>query len=255
MTTTGRSIDIPTSRGVIDAYAAHPGDAKPSPLVIVFMDVWGLREELFAIARRVAAQGYYCLVPNLFHREGKFRFEPRNAEGRMLSFNTLAEDIQRDMRARAERLDRQTLRADVASILDFCRGEPVRDSAAGSIGFCMGGREAFFAAQEFPERFRATASLHGSRLVTEAADSPHKLTHKMRGEIYCGFAELDHGTPPDVVRRIERSAQGVAGLTFGMRTHRGAHHGYALPDRDVHDHAAAEQDWTDIFAMLRRQLS
>jgi len=251
----GKTVDIPTPRGVIDAYAAHPGDDKPYPLVILFMDVWGLREELFAIARRVAAEGYYCLVPNLFYREGKFRFERRNAEGRMVSFNTLPQDIQIDMRARAERLDRQTLRADVASILDFCRGEPVRASEAGSIGFCMGGREAFFAAQEFPERFRATASLHGSRLVTAAADSPHKLAHKMRGEVYCGFAEFDPGATPEIVRQIEQSLQGIAGLTFSARRHRGAHHGYALPDRDVYDHAATEQDWADIFAMLRRQLA
>jgi carboxymethylenebutenolidase len=214
-----------------------------------------LREELFGIARRVAAEGYYCLVPNLFYREGRFRFERRNAEGRMVSFNTLPQDIQIDMRARAERLDRQTLRADVASILDFCRGEPVRASEAGSIGFCMGGREAFFAAQEFPERFRATASLHGSRLVTEAADSPHKLARKMRGEVYCGFAEFDPGATPEIMRQIAQSLQGIAGLTFSARRHGGAHHGYALPDRDVYDHAATEQDWADIFAMLRRQLA
>jgi carboxymethylenebutenolidase len=250
----GKTVDIPTPRGVIDAYAAHPGDRKSS-LVILFMDVWGLREELFGIARRVAAEGYYCLVPNLFYREGRFRFERRNAEGRMVSFNTLPQDIQIDMRARAERLDRQTLRADVASILDFCRGEPVRASEAGSIGFCMGGREAFFAAQEFPERFRATASLHGSRLVTAAADSPHKVAHKMRGEVYCGFAEFDRGATPEIVRQIEQSLQGIAGLTFSARRHHGAHHGYALPDRDVYDHAATEQDWADIFAMLRRQLA
>jgi carboxymethylenebutenolidase len=36
--------------------------------------------------------------------------------------------------------------------------------------------------------------------------------------------------------------------------HAGAHHGYALPDRDVHDHAATEQDWAEIFSMMRRQL-
>lgn len=35
----------------------------------------------------------------------------------------------------------------------------------------------------------------------------------------------------------------------------GAHRGYALPDRDVHDHAAAEADWAEVFAMLRRQLN
>src|ERR1700686_5485754 len=120
MTTVGRPIDIPTSRGMIDAYAAHPADDKPYPLVILFMDVWGLREELFALARRVAAEGYYCLVPNLFYREGRFRFEPRNAEGRTVSFNTLPEDIQRDMRARAERPDRRTLPAELPTSPDFC---------------------------------------------------------------------------------------------------------------------------------------
>jgi len=57
------------------------------------------------------------------------------------------------------------------------------------------------------------------------------------------------------VQEIERSLQGIAGLTFSTRMHRGAHHGYALPDRDVYDHAAAEQDWADIFAMLQRQLA
>ena len=122
----GKTVDIPTPRGVIDAYAAHPGDDKPYPLVILFMDVWGLREELFAIARRVAAEGYYCLVPNLFYREGKFRFERRNAEGRMVSFNTLPQDIQIDMRARAERLDLEAIGAQFVGYLGKDRLLPRR---------------------------------------------------------------------------------------------------------------------------------
>jgi carboxymethylenebutenolidase len=36
--------------------------------------------------------------------------------------------------------------------------------------------------------------------------------------------------------------------------HRGADHGYALPDRDVFDKQAANRDWEHIFAMFRRQL-
>jgi carboxymethylenebutenolidase len=251
---TGKLVDISTPFGMMDAYAAHPDADRSYPLVIVFMDVWGLREELFAIARRIAAEGYYCLVPNLFYREGKFRFEPRDAEGRMVSFNTLPEEVQQDMRARAERLNRETARADIASMIDFSRAEPVRKGPAGSIGFCMGGREAFFAAQEFPERFRATASLHGSRLVTGAADSPHRLTEIMRGEVYCGFAEFDRGAPPEVVHRLERSLEENQCLARQTRMHPGVHHGYAFPDRDIYDHAAAEQDWVAIFAMLRRQL-
>jgi carboxymethylenebutenolidase len=249
-----KPVDIPTPHGVIDAYAAHPDGGGTHPLVIVFMDIWGLREELFAIGRRIAAEGYYCLVPNVFYREGKFSFERRHPDGRMMSFNLLPDEIQKSMRARAERLDRATLRADVAAILDFCKREPVREGPAGSIGFCMGGREAFFAGQECPDRFRATASLHGSRLVIEAKDSPHLLTGRMRGEVYGGFAEFDRGAPPERVKQLELSLQAVAGLGSQVRMHAGAHHGYALPDRDVHDHAATEQDWAEIFSMLRRQL-
>src|SRR5262252_4130989 len=239
----GNPVDIATPHGAMDAYAARPDDAKPHPLVVIFMDIWGLREELFGIVRRVAGEGHYCVVPNLFHREGKFSYAPRNTEGRTLSFDLLPEDVQREMRGRAERLDRATLRADVAAILEFCRREPVREGPAGSIGYCMGGREAFFAAQEFPARFRATASLHGSRLVTDAADSPHRLTDRMRGEVYCGFAEFDRGAPPEVIRQVEDGLRGNRDLAFTTQVHRGARHGYALPDRDVHDRAATEVDW------------
>lgn len=250
----GRSIDIAVPRGVMDAYLARP-DGEPRPLVILFMDIWGLREELFALARRIAAQGYCCIVPNLFYREGKFRFAPRNDEGRMVSFDTLAEDVRQDMLARAFRLDRQTAREDVAGIFEFCRGEPVREGSVGVIGICMSGREAFFAAQEFPERFRAVAILHGTRLLAEADDSPHLMAHVMRGEVYCGFGELDRGTPPELVKRLAQTFQGVPGLRYRSRMHPGAQHGYALPDRDVYDHAAAEEDWAEIFSMLRRQLA
>jgi carboxymethylenebutenolidase len=239
----------------MDAHVACPEDGRSYPLVILFMDIWGLRDELFGIARRVAAEGYYCMVPNLFYREGKFNLARRDIAGRTMSFKLLPDELQRGMQARAERLSRQTLRVDAAAIIEFCKREPVRQGPAGSIGFCMGGREAFFVAQQFPERFRATASLHGSRLVTGAEDSPHRLIRRMRGEVYCGFAEHDRGATPEIVSMIEASMRDVAGLAYKARMHRGAHHGYALPDRDVHDHAAAEADWAEIFAMLRRQLN
>ncbi len=250
-----KSVDIPTPDGSMDAYVACPDGNEARPLVMLFMDIGGLREELFAIARRVAAEGYCCMVPNLFHREGKFSLERRDAQGRAISFNLLPDDLQQSMRARAERLNRQTLRVDLASILDFCKGLPVRDGAAGSIGFCMGGREAFFAAQEFPDRFRATASLHGSRLMTQAEDSPHRFAARMRGAVYCGFAEFDRGSPPEVIKALTEVLQRVPGLVFRANVHPGTHHGYALPDRDVHDPAATERDWAEIFTMLRRQLA
>ncbi len=250
----GKSIEIATADGVMDGYAAHPSGQGPFPLVVLFMDIWGLREELFAIARRVAGQGYYCMVPNLFYRKGKVRYECRGADGKMISFDKVSEELREEMRGHSAMLSRQTARTDIAAILAFCRGEPVKDGPAGSVGFCMGGRVAFHAGQEFPDRFRATASLHGSSLVTDAPDSPHRMAHLMRGEVYCGYGALDHYSAPELLEAMAAAFAGRSDVVYRFNLHPGVHHGYALPDRDIHDHAATETDWREIFAMFGRVL-
>ncbi len=250
----GKAVEIRTPDGTIDAYAAHPDGGGPFPLVVMFMDVWGLREELFGIARRIAAEGYYCVVPNLYYRLGKIRYERRNAAGQMVSFDTLPADLQKEMITLARGISRDMLRTDVAAILDFTRHEPVDSGPAGSVGFCLGGRMAIRAAQEFPDRFLATASLHGTLLVTDAPDSPHRLAPLMRGELYCGNAEHDHSSAPEILAALERTMGGRADLVYWQNFHAGARHGYSLPDRDVYDAVAAETDWREIFAMFARRL-
>ncbi len=253
---TGEPIEIPTPDGIMDGYAAHPAGAGPFPLVVLFMDIWGLREELFAIARRIASHGYYCVLPNLFYREGRIRYERRNAEGRMVSYDTLPSALQEEMRNHALALNRRTAATDIAAILDFCRDRPVdAAAAAGSVGFCMGGRLAFQAAQEFPGRFQANACLHGTRLVSDAADSPHRLVGTMRGEMYCGFGDRDGLTPPATRTALDQAFAGRDNVSYRWNVHDGANHGYSLPDRDVYDSAAAETDWREIFAMFERQLA
>src|SRR3569833_2078269 len=107
------AIDVPTADGTMDAYAAWPGGRGRFPLVIMFMDIWGLRDELFALARKVAAEGYYCVVPNLYYRKGRLRFERRNAAGRMVSFDTLPQDMQQEMLALGRGLSRSMIATDV----------------------------------------------------------------------------------------------------------------------------------------------
>src|SRR3972149_4191660 len=126
------------------AFSRSPFSASAIPrpfitaLVVLFMDVWGLREELFAIARRVAAHGYYCVMPNLYYRDGKVSYARYNAAGRMVSFDTLPAALQEEMRGHAAKFNRRTAHSDIAAILDFCRTEPVDDGAAGSGGHGMG---------------------------------------------------------------------------------------------------------------------
>ena len=85
-------------------------------------------------------------------------------------------------------------------------------------------------------------------------DSPHRLADRFRGQLYCGFAEKDPNAAPPIRQALSEAFAGSP-VDYRYEVHPGAEHGYALPDRDIHDKRAANRDWELIFAMFRRQLS
>jgi carboxymethylenebutenolidase len=249
-----REVDVPTADGRMDAFVTHPDEGGPFSAIIVLMDIWGLREELFDVARRIATVGYHVTVPNFFYRRGKVRFEFRDERGRMRSLLALPQDVQAELHANRSRLSGAMAMADIGAVLKFLEAEPVRKGAKGTIGYCLGGWLALAAAGQFPDQFRATASMHGTRLVSDTPDSPHRFVERMRGEIYCGFAEKDDLAPPSTVETLASLFEKQAGVRYRYNVHSGTEHGYALPDRDIFEKAAANRDWENIFAMFRRQL-
>jgi carboxymethylenebutenolidase len=249
-----RFVDIATPDGPMDTFLTHPEEGGPFPCVVIFMDIWGLREELFDIARRIATVGYYCLVPNFYHRAGKVRFEFRNSQGRMISFDRLDRDIRARMETTFHTLSNAMVMSDVGALIDFLQTDgAARAGAMGGIGYCMGGRHVLCAAGNFPQYFVASASLHGTSMISEQEDSPHLLASRLRGEVHCGYGENDRHTPPALVAAMEKLLS-CNRVDFRFIVHRGAEHGYALPDRDVFDKQAANRDWERIFAMFRRRL-
>lgn len=245
---------IATPAGAMDTFVTYPEAGGPFPGVVVFMDVWGLREELFDVARKIAVAGYHCTVPNLYYRQGKVRFEFRDERGRMKSFAVLPSAEQERIRTQRRSLTDEMAVEDAKAVLDFLRTQPVKDGPKGSIGYCMGGRHALCAAAVYPNDFRATVSLHGTLLVSDAPLSADKLADKYRGEIYCGFGEHDEHAPPATRVALAKALEGRANVRYCTRVHAAAQHGYALPDRDIFDKLAANRDWEIIFSMYRRVL-
>lgn len=117
----------------------------------------------------------------------------------------------------------------------------------------MGGRHVPCIAGKFPGRFRANACLHGVEIVTDKPDSPHRLAMAGEGELYCGHAERDKFTQPGVIKALEEALKGRK-MHFFYEVQKGAEHGYALPDRDVHDKHASNRDWELILRMFHDQL-
>src|SRR4051812_47964043 len=112
---------IKTPDGVIDAFVARPTIAAPA--VILYMDVWGLRRELFDIARRIAGQGYYCIVPNLYYRQGKVRFEFRDEQGRTISMTKLPPETREQVRHQLRQLSDAMVVDDTRNILQFIKAD------------------------------------------------------------------------------------------------------------------------------------
>lgn len=249
-----RELEIPTADGRMDAFVTHPEEGGPFPAVIVLMDIWGLREELFDIARKIAAAGYHVTVPNFWYRRGKVRYERRDANGRMLSLDKVPKSLRDEMLGNMSHVADAMAVADIGAVLKFLEGEPVRKGPKGTIGYCLGGRLSLAAAAAYPDQFRASASLHGTMLVNDQPDSPHRQVERMRGEIYCGFAEHDHYAPPATRESLASLFKNRGDVVYRFNVHAGAHHGYALPDRDIFDKPAANRDWEAIFAMFKRQL-
>lgn len=247
-------VEIKTADGAMDAFVTHPEENRPFPAVILYMDIWGVREELYDIARRVGTVGYYCLVPDFYYRAGKrLHFEFRNEKNHTISINRLAGEQLRAINARPK-LTNQGVLDDTGAILKFLDGVArVRRGGMGAIGFCMGGRYVMAAAGTYPEHFIASASLHGTTLISDRDDSPHRSAAKLRGEFYCGFAEHDSHAPLSMVQELEEILKPCP-VRYQFTLHRGAEHGYSLPDRDIHNKQATARDWERIFAMFHRQI-
>jgi carboxymethylenebutenolidase len=249
-----RIVHVPTADGQMETFITHPEQGGPFAAVVLYMDVWGIREELYDIARRIATVGYYCAVPDLYYRQGRVRHAFRDENNRMISLAKLPEAERKTVSGSGAKLSDTMVVADTGALLRFLdAGEPVKSGAMGSIGYCMGGRHVMSVAAAYPDRFRASAGLHPTSLISDRPDSPHKLADRLRGEFYCGFAETDPYAPLSMIQELGVLLRDCP-VRYHHEIHAGAVHGYALPDRDIHHKAGANRDWELIFAMYRRQL-
>ena len=250
-----RFVEVPTKDGRMETFVTHPEQGGPFPPVVFYMDVWGVREELYDLARRVATVGYYVMVPDFYYRQGKVRSTYINDKGERISLNRLSKEEQAKVLAPARQLTDAMVVADSGAILEFLRNgdEPVNAGTVGSIGYCMGGRHVMAVAVAYPYDFKASASLHGTSLISDAPDSPHLHVARLRGELYCGFAEFDHYAPLPMVQQLADLLEPCR-VRYTSAIHKGAEHGYALPDRDIFHKQAAERDWELIFAMFHRMM-
>lgn len=238
--------NLETADGRCPTHACFPEGRGPWPGVIVYMDAVGIRPAIIEIAERIAREGFYVLLPDLF-----YRVEFDATQGTRLFTDP---DYRRDLKSRVmPSANPANAMRDTEALLAHLDAQPeVRAGQVGVVGYCMGGRLALYAAGHFGDRIAAAASYHGGGLATEAPDSPHRLAARMTGRVYVGGA-MDDSSFDDAQKARLEQALTEAGVDHRIETYP-ARHGWALRDTPVYDEAAAARHMETMLALFRETL-
>jgi len=242
-----RRIELQRDEGVLDGRFFTPEGDGPWPLVVFYMDAFGLRPALTDMAERLTKAGYAVLQPNLYWRAGAFEpFEP--------SKTFTDPDERTRIMAMIGAVQVEQVAADTVALVDEAASAGrVRADRFGCVGYCMGGRIAFCMAAELPDRVAAAAAIHPGGLVTDDARSPHRQASRIRGVIYLGIADQDRGCTPEHQQAL-REALDAAGVRYALEVYPGALHGFAIADHSVYDAEAAERHWSRILDLFGNEL-
>lgn len=239
-----RQLDIATKDGKSTTFIVHPDRGGPHPVILFLMDAPAIREELRDMARRFATSGYYVMLPNLYYRAGVMELGPIEYEPES-PWRKRMGDLMNGLGIRH-------VMDDCAGMLAFAEKDTGANAkSVGAVGYCMSGRFAVCAGGQFPDRVKATASIYGTRLVTEKDNSPHLIAKNSPAEFYFACAETDVWAPPEVIAALQKE---LAGANGEVEVYPGVHHGFAFPERKAYDKAAAEQHWERVLALFSRRL-
>src|SRR3954466_15507936 len=181
----GEKTVLEMADGKCDVYVSRPSGKGPWPVVIVYVDGMGVRPGVGDTADRIATQGYYVLLPDVFYRTPGQIPDAKSFFG--------------DPAVRAEwqknvvpTVTPPNVMRDTTRLLQYVDGQPdARKGAVGITGYCMGGRLAVYAAGHFGERVAAAAAFHPGGLATDAPESPQKLVRNIAGRLHVGGAMED----------------------------------------------------------------
>ena len=213
----------------VSGYLARPEGAEGGlPGVVVIQEWWGLNDNVEAMARRLAAEGYAALAVDLYG--GQVAATPDEAMALM-----------REAMGREDALTDNLTQA-YAYLADDL-GAP----RVGSVGWCFGGMWSLRTALALPDGLDAAVMYYG-RPVTDA-DQLAALSMP----VLALFGGADESIPPDTVAAFE-AALAEAGVEHTVRTYPGAAHAFANPSGQAYDAEAAEDAWDRTTAFLAQTL-
>lgn len=241
-------VSIKTPDGTCDAHFVHPVSGATAA-VLVWPDIFGLRDSFRQMGKRLAESGYAVLTVNPFYRLQK---APTSAKGASFQDPATREALMKQ----AGSLNATTNVTDAKAFIAWLDSQSAvdRKRKVGTTGYCMGGPLVFRTAAAVPERVGAAATFHGGGLNTNDADSPHLLIPKMKAQFLIAIAANDDASNPES-KNVLRKAFDDAKLKADIAVYEGAQHGWCPPDSQVYNQVQAELAWTRLLDLFKKALA
>jgi carboxymethylenebutenolidase len=211
----------------INAFVAYPAVKGKAPAVIVVHEEWGLDGPVRSVARRLAAEGYVAIVPDLYH--GRVTDDPGQAQ------------------AWSRALASDAALADLDATMAWLATQPrVQAGRVAVVGFGMGGTFALEYGIHEP-RVRAVVMFYGVP-ITDAGRLP-----PLKAPVLAHFGQLDEATPEDKVNQF-RLAMNTAGRNAEIHLYPGAGHAFMSDAQPTFQAESARRAWARTLAFLQKQV-
>ena len=200
--------------------------------VVIAPDVRGLHPFYQELAERFASAGVHAIALDYF--------------GRTAGTSRRGDDF--EYREHVAKTKTTTIQADIASAIGHLRGATDARRIF-VLGFCMGGRQAFFASAEHAE-VAGVIGFYG-RLSTregEEGTAPKDRAPRMRAPVLGLFGGADPGIPAGEIAEFDRALKD-AGVKRHIVTYPGAPHSFF--DRTFAEHKdACEDAWRRALGFI-----
>ena len=243
-------IDVKTPDGICDAVFIHPTKGS-HPGVLLWHDSPGLRPVIRDLGKRIAAEGYSALVPNLFYRAARAPVFDASFD-----YANNPADREKYRRTVASFLAAGAAERDAVAYVAFLDAQQQVDKKRkiGTHGYCLGGPYIMRTAAALPDRVGAGASFHAGFLVTDKPDSPHLLAPKIKARLYFAIASDDDKRDPEVKNKL-KGAFAAANVRAEIEVYPKALHGWRVPDSAAAENKQdAERAWRKLVALYKEEL-
>ncbi|ACK67283.1 Carboxymethylenebutenolidase [Rippkaea orientalis PCC 8801] len=211
-------------------YLARPSENQESlPALIVIHEWWGLNDNIKAMTRQLAAEGYTALAVDLYRGQGAET--PEKARELVTQASSTPKQLEDNLKAAYQYLQQEQKAPKIASI-----------------GWCFGGTWSLNTALLFPDQLDATVIYYGGGITTD----PDQLK-QLQMPILGIFGELDQNPPVETVKRFEQVLNSL-NKSAEIYIYEKAEHAFANPSGTRYNAEAAKDAWTKTTAFLEKHL-